>query len=50
MNFNYSYCISFGVGVGGKEPKVTSPQGGWKSEVIWGDKGREGVRKIGILG
>ena len=31
-------------------PGVTSLQGVDEAKVTWGDKGREGGRKIGILG
>ena len=39
-------------GGGGRllNPGVTSPQGVDEAKVIWGDKGREGGRKIRILG
>ena len=39
-------------GGGGRllNPGVTSPQGVDEAKVTWGDKGREGGRKIGILG
>ena len=31
-------------------PEVTSSQGVDEAKVTWGDKGREGGQKIGILG
>ena len=41
--------LFFGEG-GGLNPGVTSPQGVDEAKVTWGDKGREGGQKIGILG
>ena len=38
------------IGGGDVDPRVTSPQGVVEAKVTWGDKGREGGQKIGILG